>query len=176
MKNFSIHWSILSCCFFAKYNNLRVFQLRNIDNWTISWYNLLGYFILLPHKVNYVVLFFLTIFSIAKVQVFEFVCGVSRPFPSYKFSLCLRCYDRGCLQGAQCPFASCNKCVQKDALNYGGILFLSIFRLIRRVFSYQPIYLTCQEVYHSGSQTRSRFLCYSPGYIPLTFCKALLAR
>ena len=44
--------------------------------------------VVLPHNKNYVVELFLCTFNTAKALIFEFVCGVSRPFPWCKFSLC----------------------------------------------------------------------------------------
>ena len=114
-----------------------------------------------PHKANYVVLFLCAIFNTARVRAFEFVCGVSRLFPSYKFSLYSRCYDRGCQPSARCLFASCNKCVRKGDEGCGERLSFPIHSPPYIAFSYHSKYSIYQADCRSSSRTRLRFLFFA---------------
>ena len=111
---------------------------------------------------NYVVDFFLSLVSTAKVPIFEFVCGVSHPFPSYKFSL----YSRYCVReyqpNAQCPFAGCNKCARKDDGGCGERLSSPTRSPPYIAFSYHSKYSICPADCRFLSRIRHRFLFFAP--------------
>ena len=66
-----------------------------------------------------------SVVNIAKVRASRSAFGAPRRFPWYKSAWYSRLNVPKYRQGEQYPFASCNRFLQKDVVNYAETLFLS---------------------------------------------------
>ena len=115
--------------------------------------------VILPHKKDYVVTPTIAV-STAKVRVFESAFCESHRSPSYKFSSYSRYCAQEYRQGVRCPFASCNKCVQKGGGGYEEKPSFPTRPPLYIVFSYHSKYSIYQADCRFLLQIRHRFLFF----------------